>query len=446
MAKLLADLTLEPKDAVAFFVAKGKTISWDYTDVAKEGHVHAFTVAKATTDDVLRTIRAEVDTSIKTGQTFEQFKKTLRPRLMDLGWWGKQEVLDGDTGEITQAQLGSTRRLRTIYQTNVQTAYMAGRYKRYLANAVERPYWRYIAIMDGRTRPAHAALHGKVWRFDDPIWQIIWPPNGWGCRCRIQALTEAEFRALGVPLEMGKGAITSKEVAVNKDGDTVTVQGVRYTDGKGKDKVFWPDPGWDYNPGAAWSRFDPAGFKGEDIGVAPITPASPAGVIKSLDGLKTWADYGRPDLRSAGVPRLTAPAEFPAAVSAADAARMFTQALLGPTESMRVVTTPIEQVVIRAELLPHMVEKVDNARERFANFVIPALEDPFEVWLTPYDDGTYRKRYIALFEGRNDMLLIVRENRDGSLFWDLYNLINANSKRLNKLREGTLLYGKDVLK
>ena len=36
------------------------------------------------------------------------------------------------------------------------------------------------------------------------------------------------------------------------------------------------------------------------------------------------------------------------------------------------------------------------------------------------------------------------ENRDGSLFWELYNAMQSASKNLNKLRAGTLLYGRDV--
>lgn len=253
MATIAANLRLEPADAVAYFRSKGMEITWDWHDMRREAHAQGFTVAKATSLDVLRAIRDMVDKAISSGMTFDQFKRQLRPQLQDLGWWGQQEVLDGETGELTQVQLGSNRRLRTIFQTNVQTAHMAGRYKRMLDNVDNQPYWRYIAVMDGRTRPAHRALHGKVWRWDDPIWDVIFPPNGWGCRCTVQALSEQEFKRLGVPLEDGSAAIHTVQVPINKAGDTMDVRVVRYTDEAGRERIFRPDPGWDYNPGADYA-------------------------------------------------------------------------------------------------------------------------------------------------------------------------------------------------
>jgi SPP1 gp7 family putative phage head morphogenesis protein len=438
---LQVDLTLAPRDAMAYFASKGETLSWDYTEVWREAHARAFTVAKATTQDVLRSIRAEVDRAIGEGQTFESFKKRLQPRLEKLGWWGKKEVLDGNTGELTQVQLGSVRRLRTIYQTNVQTAYMAGRYKRQLANVADRPYWRYVAVMDGRTRPAHAALNGKVWRWDDPIWEIIYPPNGWNCRCRVVALTEEEFRQLGVPLEHGASNIVETSMMLNRAGDMADVRGVRYTDANGKAEAFYPDPGWDYNPGAAWSRWDPAAFAADAVDVAPVTPA-PAAVVKAIEGQPTWQDLGRPDLRAPTVTRLPDPGILPAQDSL-EAAIQQMNSVLVPDGVMNVVNTPIEEVAIRPELLEHLVEKRSDARERYANYVLDTLREPFEVWLTAYDDGRYRKRYIGVFSGPSDLLVVLRENTDGSIYWDMYNMMQRNSKKLNKLREGTLLYGRE---
>lgn len=437
MAELRARLDLEPEDAVRFFAAKGDEISWDYTDVWRDANSHAFTVAKATTHDVLATIRSEVAKAIGPGQTFEAFKRALRPRLEALGWWGRQEVLDGDTGELTQVQLGSVRRLRTIFQTNVQTSYMAGRYKRLVDDAASRPYWRYVAVMDGRTRPEHAALNGKVYRWDDPIWAVIWPPNGWGCRCRVVALTEAEFRSLGVPLENGAGAIVELEVPIGRTGETVKVQGVRYTDERGRQKVFRPDPGWDYNPGAAWARFDRNGLAADGDGERSFT--SPAdGVIRAAPGLQTWSDLGRPALSAPGVSRLPDPGLLPVAPNRDLALRMLREALL-PGQATRSITTPVDDVILRREWLPDVAAD-ERARERFASYVVPTLEKPFEVWLTPYSDGSYRKRYLGLFQGQKDLLVMVRENRDGSLWWDVFDLAAAGSK-VDRLRVGTLLFG-----
>ncbi|MFB9086086.1 phage minor head protein [Erwinia tracheiphila] len=59
------------------------------------------------------------------------------------------------------------------------------------------PYWQYLAILDGNTRKSHAAMHGRVFRFDDPIWDTFYPPNDWGCRCRVRTLTAAQVKTYG---------------------------------------------------------------------------------------------------------------------------------------------------------------------------------------------------------------------------------------------------------
>lgn len=439
MADLQARLDLPPDEAVQFFARKGEAIAWDYTEVWRDANVQGFTVAKATTLDVLRTFRGEVAKAVGEGQTFADFKRTLQPRLQDLGWWGRQEVLDGDTGEVSTVQLGSVRRLRTIFQTNVQTAYMAGRFKRYLADVQDRPYWRYVAVMDGRTRPLHAALNGKVWRWDDPIWQVIWPPNGWGCRCRVVAMTAAEFEASGLPLENGADAVVQLQVPIGRDGETVAVQGVRYRDVDGKERIFRPDPGWDYNPGAEWARFDRAGPQPD---AAPGAGGARSATITSTPAGNTWREAGRPDLAASAVPRLPDAGLLPAPVDQAQARRMVRDVLLTDGTGMREVQTPVGDVVLRREWLDPVADHAGGKLARLANLVVPTLEQPFEVWLTPYADGAYRRRWLALFNGAQPMLMLVRENADGSLAWDAYE--RSEWWWLNNLRRGTLLFGRDA--
>ena len=65
-------------------------------------------------------------------------------------------------------------------------------------------YFRYTAVLDSRTREAHRKLHGKTLPKTDKFWDTNYPPNGWGCRCKVQVLTEAECVARGiVPLTDG---------------------------------------------------------------------------------------------------------------------------------------------------------------------------------------------------------------------------------------------------
>lgn len=253
-----------PADAVAYFRAKGFAISDDWQDVWTRAHARAFTVAKATQMDVLTAIRNEVDAALSQGLTAKQFQANLKPQLEKLGWWGKKEV-DG-----REVQLGSPYRLNTIYRQNLQTAYMAGRYRRMLSRTKTHPYWQYVAIDDGQTRPAHARLRGKVFRFDDPIWDIIYPPNGWGCRCRVRALTEAQVKAMGLTVENGEGYIHrfDTETVARGTGEVLTVPHARIDLPDGSSMS--PDLGWAYSPGEA--------AFGTDVAVA-----KKLGSIQSLD-------------------------------------------------------------------------------------------------------------------------------------------------------------------
>ena len=64
-----------------------------------------------------------------------------------------------------------------------------------------RPYWRYVSVKDGRTRPTHRALNGKVYRHDHPFWDTYYPPNGFMCRCTVQTLSQAQVDARGLKVE-----------------------------------------------------------------------------------------------------------------------------------------------------------------------------------------------------------------------------------------------------
>lgn len=248
---------LKPEAAIEYFKAKGYAVSWDWNEVWQDAHARAFTVAKAMRADILQDIRTMVQKGLEDGITYQQFKKELTPQLKAKGWWG--EIVNEQTGEI--AVVGP-HRLRTIYETNIQTAYMTGHYQQAMENVADRPWWMYVAVMDKRTRPAHSALNGLVFRYDDPFWNTHHPQNGFRCRCGVRYLddyrleqkikdgTAAKRSTAGPDAD---SRLETIEKPLNKAGDMVPVTSMKTKDLSGNTVSMAPDPGWNFNPGKAGS-------------------------------------------------------------------------------------------------------------------------------------------------------------------------------------------------
>src|SRR5574344_1109991 len=169
--ELKALFKLTPVAAIKYFKSKGNKLSWDWYDLWQNAHRKSFTVAKAMREDILKDIRFSLDKALEEGKTFQDFQKELKPILQKKGWWN--DVMIGDSeGNIEKVQLGSLYRLKTIYSVNMQTAYQTGRYKTQIENTDNRPYWEYVAVLDSRTRPEHAQLHGLIFRYDDPLFYL----------------------------------------------------------------------------------------------------------------------------------------------------------------------------------------------------------------------------------------------------------------------------------
>lgn len=229
---------LPPEETLKFFRAKGYRVGFAWQDVWQQEHEAAFTVAKMMDLDLLKDTRAAVDRAIAEGQTFQQFRKELEPKLADAGWWGRKEMVDPVTGETREVQLGSVRRLRTIFRVNMQAGYAAGHWAQIEDNKREAPYLMYDAVDDGRTRPEHRAWDGIVLPADDPFWTDHMPPNGWNCRCSVIQLSDSDLERIGKkPADKPpRFANETREYVNPRTGEVMDVpRGV--------------DPGWAYNPG-----------------------------------------------------------------------------------------------------------------------------------------------------------------------------------------------------
>lgn len=188
-------------EAIAHFEKKMVGTSYSYLDVLAHEHAVAFTVAKMMDKDMLAETKAAIQSAMANGTDFNTFKKRLKPYLMSKGWWGEQVMSDPKDGEIQKVQLGSTRRLRTIYQTNLHSSYAAGQWDRIQQNKELLPYLQYMPSVAGKKRDDHKQYYNIVRPVDDPIWQSIYPPNGYGCLCWVKQLTKRQAEKEGISEE-----------------------------------------------------------------------------------------------------------------------------------------------------------------------------------------------------------------------------------------------------
>lgn len=231
---------LKPTEALEFFRAKGfapPDQRFDYRDVWQDEHARMFVVAKAMRDDVLSLLRRAVDDALDQGRTLQQFTADLEPELKRLGWWGEGTERDPLTGQLKTVQLGSKRRLTTIYDANMRASRAAGRWAQIQRTKVAFPYLWYRQVQRETRRQEHRRYHDLILPVDHPAWTRIYPPNGWHCACTVRQLSEAQMRRRGLKVTTDFRLIETL-VANRRTGklDAVPV-GV--------------DPAWDGNPGAA---------------------------------------------------------------------------------------------------------------------------------------------------------------------------------------------------
>lgn len=331
------------QEAVDFFRSKVNLPSAAWTDFKEGAHARAFTVAGATTYALVEDFRAALDKAIAEGRTKEDFLKDFDRIVAAHGW-----SYNGGRGW----------RAAVIYNTNLRTARAAGRWAEIERNRAVRPYIRYSAVMDGRTRPLHKEWHGVVLPVDHLFWETNYPPNGWNCRCSALSVSAADLARRGWKVSAAPKIKTEARPVKLADG-TVEV----WTAPKGV------DTGFGYNPGkAGWLRggvppalqhpLPPWGTPPAPPAALPPPPApSPLGAEILPEGLSD-EEYAQAFLSPFGA-TLTRPAAF------RDAAGHL--------------------MAVGRELLLDQAGRwkvKKRGRERYMAALAAALKDPDEIWLT----------------------------------------------------------------
>lgn len=231
-------------EAAGFFRRKLNIPTKEWTDLELGEHAKGFMSAGAYNADLLADLRKITQKAIDGGMDIREFRKAFRPLVEKYGW----ELKGGGPGW----------RADLIFRTNISTAYAAGRWQQFEAAGIK--YLRYVHA-DGvrHPRPKHLAMHGTVRLIGDAFWGVNYPPQGFRCHCRAEAVTQKEYDA--TPDQQKQLPPGWKDAA---------------------------DPGWAYNVGKEANRWNP-NLDRYDYDIARE-------LVKGLPQeklFKTWHDFAR---------------------------------------------------------------------------------------------------------------------------------------------------------
>ena len=170
-------LSLPFDEAIAEFGRKAIMTPEEFRRLSDAARTRAFTATRLASDGLRQHAYDLLTEALKQGTTYREFAAQLAAEEVSLG--------------VTPS---SPFYVETVFRTNVQSAYGAGRYRQITSPVVAaaRPFVEYRTAQDSRVRPSHAALDGTVFRQDDPGWSRYAPPNGYNCRCGIVTLRERD--------------------------------------------------------------------------------------------------------------------------------------------------------------------------------------------------------------------------------------------------------------
>jgi SPP1 gp7 family putative phage head morphogenesis protein len=123
--------------------------------------------------------------------------------------------------------------LKTEFSQAKASAQMAVKWEGFKENADLYPNLQYRTVGDTEVRPEHAVLNGLIAPINDPIWNSIYPPNGWGCRCNVTQTDKEVYRpdeAKGFEPDKGFDFNPGKDQKLFSEKTSYTVTGKQATE------------------------------------------------------------------------------------------------------------------------------------------------------------------------------------------------------------------------
>ena len=204
--------------ALAFFRSKLPLPTERWDDITDEAALWAFTLAGVEKAFVLQTVRDAIAAILNRDtdaiDTYADFSAKFQD-AMERGGYGSK----------------TPWRTSLVFRQNIRTAYAAGRYQQMEEPEMRRshPYRQWWHGHPIEPRLHHEALHQKVFKADDPFFNYVSVPSGFGCTCKILPLSERDLKREG--LEVSEPPRDTVELRDRLTGRTVRVPAVETVSG-----------------------------------------------------------------------------------------------------------------------------------------------------------------------------------------------------------------------
>jgi SPP1 gp7 family putative phage head morphogenesis protein len=190
MWNVVSDPSTRPKflEAIAWLRRRVPMTDAQYARLVLIGNRLGFHIAGVTQLDMVADVQRSIDRAVSQGESFAEWRRKIKERLLRA--WRRNDATPENPAW----------RLETIFRTNVQSAYSAGRYEQ-LSDPVimeARPYRMYDAVIDDRTTEICQERNGTILPADDPWWDTNWPPLHFACRAGVRSLRESQARRKGI--------------------------------------------------------------------------------------------------------------------------------------------------------------------------------------------------------------------------------------------------------
>lgn len=169
------DIENLPFDEAVEYLKKRNVINkTDYYALSNKMKFRAFTVSRIADGATLSKINSEMIKNVRDGNGLKDFLNLTKTELMDKVGLGQNKGWYWET----------------VYRTNIQTAYNAGRAMGFEENPPVA--LQFIGIEDERQTDVCHSLNNIIRPYGDNFWKSHWPPLHFNCRSTVRAIYDED--------------------------------------------------------------------------------------------------------------------------------------------------------------------------------------------------------------------------------------------------------------